>query len=243
MIFLGAIAFSSTPSFADLGQLSLGIIAGPYKPNIDGSTKLNPDGTLKSAGTIYRDAYGDKWLPLVGLEADIHLMDYFGSLRLGLAAQYTYAGGIGFESSDPRIPTASAMSSSGLHLLHLKPIFTYVFDPYIDTVPLAPYIRGGVVAAGYYFTHRDKTIYNGFQPAGVLFGWEAAAGLMLCLDWIEPDVAQRARGDDVYEHTFLKAEIAYMPIDNFGAPGLNLSPVFWGTTAPLMLTFGLVIEF
>ena len=56
--------------------------------------------------------------------------------------------------------------------------------------PFVPYGRLGLVGAGYAWTREGAFDFDQKQdPAGFVFGWEAAAGLMLALDfwdWIDP---------------------------------------------------------
>lgn len=224
------------PANADLGQINFGIIGSVYKPNLDSSTKS--DGS--TAKKFYGPMFEDKLVPLMGLEVDVHLLDDFGSLQIGLGAAYAYAGGKALLADG-----SHSNDSAGLHMLHLRPQLTYALDTWVDIVPLVPYVRGGIATVGYLFTYQDgldkeSTIQ---KPMGFVFGWEAAAGLMLALDWLEPSVSKAARANGVYEHIYLKAEAAYMPLDNFGKRGLNFSSAWPKQDFPLMLTFGLVFEF
>ena len=101
------------------------------------------------------------------------------------------------------------------------------------------------LAMGYMFRYQggiDRE-QGGVNPMGLIFGWEAAAGLMLVLDWMEPRVSKAARANNTYDHVYLKAEAAYMPINNFHQNGLNFSPAWPKQDLPLMFTFGLVFEF
>lgn len=234
---LATLLFIAIPANADLGQINFGIVGSTYKPALDLSTK--PDGS-QIAG-FYGNMFSDKLLPLMGVEVDVHLLDDFGSLQVGLGLAYAYAGGnaiavsTGARSNDP----------AGLHMLHLKPQLTYILDPWVDIVPLAPYVRAGIVTMGYMFTYQGSIDREagGANPMGFMFGYEAAAGLMLALDWLEPSVSKQASANGVYDHIYLKAEAAYMPINNFGRNGLNFSPAWPTPNFPMMLTFGLVFEF
>ncbi len=230
------------PVFADLGQINFSITGAPYKPNLDASTK--PDGSR--ARTFYQSMFYDNLLPLMGVEVDVHLVDDFGSLQLGLGTSYTYAGGNALQvNPDGTLTNNRSSDSAGLHMLHLRPQLTYVLDPWVDYFPLVPYVRGGIVSVGYLFTYQggiDKEP-GGKNPMGFMFGWEAAGGLMFALDWLEPSVSKSARANGVYDHIYLKAEAAYMPINNFYQNGLDFSSAWPTSNIPLLLTFGLVFEF
>ncbi|MEI6804982.1 MAG: MXAN_2562 family outer membrane beta-barrel protein [Myxococcaceae bacterium] len=233
----------SIPAFADVGQMNFSTIGSTYKPNLDASTKS--DGS--TARQFYGPMFSDKLLPLIGVEVDWHLFDDFGSLQLGFGAAYAYAGGSALTVDANNQPTTTQSSDpAGLHMLHLRPQLTYLLDSWVDYFPLVPYIRGGIVAASYMFTYQgglDKEDLNKNKPMGVVFGYEAAAGLMLALDWMEPSVSKAARANNVYDHIYLKSEVAYMPINNFHQNGLDFSPAWPKQDLPLMLTFGLVFEF
>jgi hypothetical protein len=231
--------------------VNLAVTGAPYLPNIDGSKKA--DGNAISL-PIYKCLYGKPGadagaiLPLMGIDVDVHMTDAFGSLQLGVGATYTYASGNAL--TNQKDCNSQGTDPVGIHLFQLKPQLTYILDPWVEIFPLAPYVRGGIVAQGYVFTHQGKVdepggkeVQAGTAGAGVVFGWEAAFGLMFMLDVLEPTVAGAARGEGVYDHTYLKAEIAYMPINNFTGKGLDLSPAWPTKDIPLMLTFGLVFEF
>ncbi|MEM7495071.1 MAG: hypothetical protein AAF471_02820 [Myxococcota bacterium] len=244
-VWVGLSVLTAPPAGAEPGSLSIGINGGPYRPAMDNQVKA--DGALVKS--VYRDFFARSddagpWLPLMGLEANVNLYDAFGSIQLGSAVAYTMASGYAYtksgESSGIRV---------GLHLLQIRPQLLYVFDPYVHVVPLVPYARGGFVAMGYGFLFDGKPDYHGLErghnPVGVVLGADAAFGLLLAMDWMEPGVAARARGSGVYRHVYLKLiELAYSPIDNFGLGGPLLSPTdLFGSTLPLQLTFGLVMQF
>ena len=233
--------FASSVLLAHSGQLNFGVTGAPYKPALDNSTK--PDGSAISV-PFYKCMLNDKLAPLMGLEFGVHLLDDFGSLQLGMGVAYTYAGGAALLVANGQATCAQSNDPASLHILHLSPQVTYILDNWVEQFPLAPYVRGGLIATGYLFGYQGGIDQQGgANPMGVVFGWEAAAGLMLMLDFLQPSVSGRARANGSYEHIFLKAEAAYMPINNFHKNGLNFSPAWPTQDFPLMLTFGLVFEF
>jgi len=109
--------------------------------------------------------------------------------------------------------------------ISFDPSSTYIFDPFIDVFPLAPYIRTALVGQGYIFTHDGKDGGKTLmKPNGFRFGYQLALGLMLMLDFLEPRAVVNARTAGLFEHVYLKGELSYMKIDSFGQPGLNFSP-------------------
>jgi hypothetical protein len=228
---------------ADGGSWNLGLTGSPYKPNLDADKTLFP---------TYKCLYRDSWLPLLGLEFDFHVYDPFGSIQLGFATAYSWANGNALDALAPGQTDCNTVTLSAvpvaLHMFQLRPRLTYVFDRYVNDFPLVPYLRFGLVGTGYYFTYQGQADTfaqaKGRNPTGVRFGYEAAFGVMFSLDVIEPTVASRARASGVYNHTFLKAEIAYMPINDFGQPGLDFSNAgMFGLPAGFLGTLGLNIEF
>ncbi len=235
VLFIAALAISPL-AHADLGQWNVGLMAGPYKPNIDAGQ--NPQ--------IYKDFFGNSLVPMFALTADAHLDDTYGSVQLGFALSYALATG----NSKPANNVQSTTTSSvGLHMFQLRPRVSYVFDPYIDTVPLAPYVRVGLIGAGYVFTFQGGLDTKGENkspaqnPIGFRFGFEATGGVMLALDWLEPSTARLARASGAFDHAFLTAEVSYMTINTFGQPGFDFSPTGFFGSAPLTMNFGLAIEF
>ena len=235
------------PVSAHLGQLNLTIRGTPYLPNIDGSqTKAG------ATPTPYKCVFGKPddadvpLLPLMGLDLDVHLIDDFGSLQVGAGIAYTYASGHALAARDKCTQTKTDV---GLHIFHIKlPQVTYILDKWIELIPFAPYLRAGLVGAGYVTTFQGKLdsiaeAGASIEPIRFSFGWEAAAGFMFLLDVLDPRTAGQARGMGTFEHTYLKAEIAYAPINNFGHGGPDLSSAWPTKNIPLMLNFGLVLEF
>ena len=147
---------------------------------------------------------------------------------------------------------ASTETVVQLTLLKLRPGLTYRADQLLDwfKIPLVPSGRVGLVAAGFAFTKEGAFETGGVEPMGLRFGWEAAAGLMVALDFLDaidpfvPDTTRRARANGTFDHTFLFAEGAWQPVDTFGRPGLVLSPddEFIGTHMPVMWKLGVAVE-
>lgn len=238
------LSLGSGPANAYLGQASAAIVGSPYLPNLDGSTTAY--GTRVKP--IYSCMFYGSTLPFLGLEGEVHLWDDFGSLRAGLGAQYTFASGNALYSSELTPCTTISSIRTNLHLLHLKPMVSYVFDRFVDIVPIVPYARLSVVGAGYYFIYRSGPDTRGesteqtqsLHPLGIRLGYEIALGMMFSLNWLEPELAARSEGEEIYKHMYLKADVAYMSINQFGQRGINLSPRTF--QMPLMFTFGLGVD-
>lgn len=239
---LSVLMLASGSANADFGQWNLGVFGGPYKPNLDANT------TFKT----YKCLYADAVLPMLGGELDLHLGDPFGSFQLGTAIGYSWANGKAlktFNASDTNCDSQVFSDTPvALHMLQIRPRLSYVFDPYVEDFPFVPFVRAGLIGGGYVFTYQGRVDTRGqdkdINPVGIRFGWEASFGLMFLLDTIEPGVADRARGAGTYDHSYLKAEISYQSIEDFGNAGPNFSPAsIVGAPANFLGTLALVIQF
>jgi hypothetical protein len=250
IILVAGVIFFADKSHGDLGQMSFGLLGAMYRPDLDSEqvgqkeifpfyrcyfkrNKLDKDGPIN---------------PLLGIEVDWHLWDEFGSLQLGLGLSYTYVTGQALridEENKPDCDNPRENAKVSLHMYQLRPQLTYIFDPFVEYFPLAPYIRGSLIGHGYMFFQNQKGDYSGGQvkPYGFSFGYQAAIGAMLMLDFLEPSAVLAARGQGFFEHVYLKAELSYTKIDNFGQEGFQFSAKdIMGSSWPLMWTFGLVFE-
>jgi hypothetical protein len=247
----GILFLAALPVSAHLGQLNLTIKGTPYLPNIDNSKTVGN----KAVNQFFRCQFGNggnPLLPLMGADLDVHLVDAFGSLQIGGGIAYTHASG--FASKEFTLASTCPQATTspvGAHLFQIKfPQITYILDQMIEQIPIAPYIRTGLLASGYVFTFEngidkpgENLPENDIKPIGITFGWEAAAGFLFMLDVFDRRSAGQSRGLGVLNHTYLKAEIAYAPLDNLGRGGPDLSSAWPTKNIPLMLNFGLVLEF
>ncbi|MBN1962765.1 MAG: hypothetical protein JW841_17680 [Deltaproteobacteria bacterium] len=84
-------------------------------------------------------------------------------------------------------------------------------------LPLMPYTKGGID----YFLWRNTTgghvsYYHGKQGYGGTLGAQAALGLMLNLDWIEPSAAKHARSSTGVVASYIFFEARRLFADGFG---------------------------
>src|SRR5262249_2007182 len=123
-----------------------------------------------------------------------------------------------------------------LSLGKFRPGITYRLDPLLDwwQIPFVPYGRLGLVVEGYLFTkggsfdtggQKTGTTEANIGPVGLRFGWEAAGGMMLALDFLDsidpfvPDTTRRGVANGTFDHTFLFVEADWQPVTSFGSPG------------------------
>lgn len=249
LLVLGFITINPQDAHADLGQMSIGILGAMYRPDLDNEILSNGQRVNPFYRNHFRKNISDNdgpINPLMGAEFDWHLWDGFGSLQLGFGVSYAYVKGRGVKivNGSPDLGNINNDASAALHMYQLRPQLTYIFNPFVEYFPLAPYVRGAFVAHGYTFTHDGKDAGSAkVKPSGFRFGYQAAVGLMLMLDFLEPSAVVNARSGHIFEHVYLKGELSYTKIDSFGAKGFQFSPKdVMGTGLPLMWTFGLVFD-
>ncbi len=240
----------ASPARAELGQQTISLAISPYKPAIDteyvaGFQRIFPIYSCMFQGATLVEVSGDD---------DTHLFDGFGSLQLSVGANLAQARGKAQPQSALVSGACETSTTSDVELtmVKLRPGLTYRADQLLDLwqVPLVPYGRVGLVAAGFAFTKEGAFDVGSVEPVGWRFGFEAAAGLMVALDFLDaidpfvPDTTRRARANGTFDHTFLFAEGAWQQVDSFGRPGLVLSPddELLGTRMPVMWKLGVAVE-
>jgi hypothetical protein len=246
---------SAKEAHAKIGQMNLGILGSMYRPDLD--SEIRKDG--KPIFPFYQCFFRRKETdtlgpinPLLGVEMDWHLWDGFGSLQLGVGLGYTFAQAHAARldsSGQPNCNSAIGKATSIMHMYQIRPQLTYAFDYFADVVPFVPYVRGALISHGYLFRQGGKAA-PAHQSEGVTiksngfrFGYQAAVGLMLRMDFLEPSAVRAARGQGYLEHVYLKSELSITKIDSFGRKGFQYSAKdVMGTRWPLMWTFGLVFE-
>jgi hypothetical protein len=238
----------AAPAHADFGQQTMGMSLSPYKPDLD-SEKVDGHRIFP----FYDCVFDDQTILEFGGDVDTHLWDGFGSLQLSLGANLGQAQGFARKSAAAGVCGEASDTEVQMTLLKVRPGVTYRFDPFLDwwSVPLVPYARAGLVFQGYMFTADGDFDTSGkTDPVGLRYGWEAALGLMLALDFLDaidpfvPDTTRRARANGVFDHTFFYVEGAYQRIDNFGAPGFVFTPrdELFNTGLPVLWKAGLAVE-
>lgn len=247
------VALASKNTHAGFGQVNIGLLGAMYRPDLDNEKLASGEKVLPFYKCFFRKKTSDKngpINPLMGAEVDLHLWDGFGSLQLGLGLGYTFVNGHAVKLSSDGTPNCDdpvTSASSTLHMYQVRPQLTYAFDFFAEYFPLIPYARGALIGHGYIFRDGSKSASSAsvgdrvVKPNGFRFGYQAAVGLMLMLDFLEPSALKSARGQGFLDHVYLKGELSYTKIDTFGRRGFQFSAKdVMGTSLPLMWTFGLV---
>jgi len=235
-------------SRAEFGTVNVGILGSMYRPNLDSEAGSNDfykchfrKDISKQDGPIN---------PLMGFDINWHLWD---GLRLGFGVGYTYVSGLGLETDKNNKPLCDNPREGykvSMHMYQIRPQITYELDHFVDYFPLFPYVRGALIAQGYHIFNGDtglleKTNSEGkiIKNNGFSFGWQAALGLKLRLDFLEPSAVRSASSAGFFDHVYLLSELSYEKINNFGRTGLDFSPKdIMGSKLPLMWTFGISFD-
>ena len=195
---------------------------GPYRPDIDSE--------FNGARAPYASFYGPGSHLLTRAELDYQFFHRYGSLGLGL--------GVGYFSVTANSPVAdgTGLPSGDTSQLKIVPVslsLVYRFDYFLENrnFPLVPFAKAGVDWA--YWQNTDG---NGGRGRGGTFGWHAAGGVALMLDFIDPDAARDFDQDLGVNHTGLTFEYYHADISGLGeANRLHVGDTNW--------TLGLLLEF
>jgi hypothetical protein len=203
---------------------------GPYRPDIDGE--------FNGARSPYADFFGNGQHLLIRTEFDYQFWHRYGSLAAGLGIGYFSVTGVSPVANGTGLPSGDR---SELKVVPLSLSAVYRFDYLLETrnIPLVPFGKLGLDWAYWQITDGNGNIAedgNGGRGRGGTFGWNAAAGVALMLDFIDPDAARDFDQDLGVNHTGLTFEYYYSDISGLGQPNrLHVGDNNW--------TLGLVLEF
>ncbi len=207
---------------------------GPYRPDID--SEFSQGG--KQLRTPYQDYFHGGSHLMTQLELDWQILRRFGSLGVGV--------GIGYFQVTGQAPvgTGTGLLSGDTSTLKVVPIsFTavYRFDYLFEThnIPLVPYGKLGLDWAYWQNTDGNDEIATdgrGGTGRGGTWGWHAAAGLALVIDFFDPEAARDFDSDLGVNHTALTFEVAHSEINGLWESNrLHLGDTTWSV--------GLLLEF
>lgn len=203
---------------------------GPYRPDVDSEFE-------GSGRTPYRDFFGSSRRLLTQIEVDYQIYRGFGSAGVGLAFGYFSATGnnllespVGEESADTSKLKLYPFALSGVYR------FDVLFERY--GIPLVPYGKLGFDYVVWSITNGNGDVphSSGGVGQGGTWGWHAAAGLQLVLDFFEPDAARQLDSETGINHTHLFVELGHWDVSGFGQSGkLHVGDTTWMA--------GLLVEF
>jgi hypothetical protein len=195
---------------------------GAYRPDIDSE--------FSAAGIHpYRDVYGGKRHLMSQFEFDWQFLQAFGSLSLAGVVGYYSQTAKAFEANPdntPKLDSTGAPIRSGdetnLRLIPTAALLVYRFDVLALRygIPLVPYAKMGLNYTFWRITDGNGSIpyYKGGHGSGETLGWQAAAGISLMLDFIDPTAARGLDVETGVNHTHL-----FFEWDKVEANGLGQS--------------------
>jgi hypothetical protein len=183
---------------------------GPYKPDIDSE--------FGGQRTPQQDFFGASNRLMSQIEFDYQVIRHVGSLALGLGVGYFT------ESGRNRILATGELSgdSSSFKLIPFSLSAVYRFDLALEHwgIPLVPYGKLGLDYALWSISNGNgdvPTDPSGGSGRGGTWGWHAAVGLSLVLDFLDPVSAHQFDVESGVNHTHLFVELGHWDISGLGS--------------------------
>lgn len=178
-----------------------------YRPSIDDqfSTKPGP----------YEQIFENESSLMFEIAWEGHIVRNYGALTAGLS--------IGYWSVDgkTRLENGSlGEDTTSFQMLPLSGQLSYRFDMFAESFPLAPIVRLGLDYYMWRILDGEDQVAQfspGNDASGGTYGWHAAVGVHLLLDFFAPDMALNFERDAGVYNSFLVAEYRYSQIDEFGS--------------------------
>jgi hypothetical protein len=203
---------------------------GPYRPDIDGE--------FNGVRSPYADYFGNSEHLLMRTELDYQFWHRYGSIAAGLGVGYFSVTGTAPVADGTGLPSGD---KSQLKIVPVSLSAVYRFDYLLENrnIPLVPFGKIGLDWAYWQITDGNGNIAsdgNGGHGRGGTFGWHAAAGVALMLDFVDPDAARDFDQDLGVNHTGLTFEYYHSDISGLGQPNrLHVGDNNW--------MLGLLLEF
>ena len=203
---------------------------GSYNPrsSIDGETNLTSQ--------PYLETFGARGMLLFEIAYEQYLWQGLGALGAGLSAGYAEKYAAATVAADPT-QTTTERTALQVFPLRLQAVYNFDYPALHWSIPLIPYVRGGVAYVPWRITKGGTIeVIGDRRGAGGKWGVSGEAGLAFLLDVLEPRFAADFDQDLGVNHTYVFAEYDVLRTDLlFGGGGLNLSSHQW--------MFGLNLEF
>jgi hypothetical protein len=181
---------------------------GQYPPRIDHGL----------SGTPYKTTFGSKkrWQAGAELDWQAFRIPKLLSVGPGLGLAYTRAG------AKARLASGSGLSAQDttLNILPLFAVAVLRLDVIADrtVIPLAPYAKLGAGYAFWWSNDGDRGARDGtLAGRDTSYGYVAAAGVMLRLDWLDPSDAASADASLGLNHSGLFFEWMHSDLSGFGS--------------------------
>jgi hypothetical protein len=205
---------------------------GPYRPDVDSE--------FSNGSRPYTEFFGTGSSFLFSVELDYQIWHGFGSLGVG--------GSVGWFSDSAKacLPgscnTRSQADDSSINIVPFTLLAVYRFDvPAMRwNIPLVPYGKFGLAYDIWWITDAsgDVATFGGGKDTarGGTFGYVAAGGLALLLDWLDPGSAVSLDSELGINHTYLFFEVYSAVVNGLGSKNaLHVGDTTWSA--------GLAFEF
>jgi hypothetical protein len=193
---------------------------GPYRPNVDSE--------FGGARTPHQDFFGSKRRLMSQIEFDYQFLRHVGSAAVGV--------GVGYFTQSGKNRTPDGVLSEDWTTLRLIPIsasLVYRFDLLFERlkIPLVPYGKVGFDYVIWTMTNGNGDVPDdpvGGRGEGGTWGWHAAVGLSLVLDFMDPISAHQFDVEMGVNHTHLFAELGHWDVSGLGmANKLRVGDTTW----------------
>ncbi len=183
---------------------------GLYTPDVD--SEFSGSGKQPQAFV-----FGSKRRPMWQMEFDWEFLQDFGTLSLGGVVGYYKENALACKQSGLQA-NGSCDDRSGdntsLRLIPLAALLVYRMDEGAThwKIPLVPYAKIGVNYTLWTITNGNGDVADagGGHGQGATMGWQAAAGLSVQLDFIDPSSARGFDADSGVNHTYVFFEVDHV---------------------------------
>jgi hypothetical protein len=198
---------------------------GPYAPDVDSE--------FSGGATPYKTMFGGKRHLMSQLEFDWQFFQAFGSLGVGAVVGYYNESAKAFVfdpttgkcQPDPKSTTGACLLSGDMTSLRLIPVaalLVYRWDVAAAhwKIPLVPYAKLGLNYTFWEINNGNGNVpeYKGGHGSGGTAGWQAAAGMSLLLDILDPDAARGLDMETGVNHSYV-----FFEWNHVDASGLGMS--------------------
>jgi hypothetical protein len=197
---------------------------GMYMPNVDsefaGSKLVNQTETPPN-----QFLFGNSKRPMWQIEFDWEVLQMFGTLSVGASIGYWKENGSACLRSDLPAKCSSSADNTSLRLIPFAALLVYRLDEAAKRwkIPLVPYGKIGLNYTIWTVNDADGNVPNypkGGRGQGGTPGWQAAVGLSLQLDFIDPSAAREFDAESGVNHTY-----AFFELDHVDSSGLYRNDV------------------
>ena len=181
---------------------------GPFRPNID--SQFSGDKSVRP----YQRIFNDETSTMVSVALERHLLKDVGTLSLGF--------GIGYWSVEGTGISDGAEDKTELNAVPMQLQLSYRLDIWQEIVPLVPMVRAGLDYVWWEMLDGEGNTSKfapGVSAEGGTWGYHLNFGVLLALDFFDPEMAADFDRDAGVNASYLLFEVQYSQVDDFGGKG------------------------